>query len=222
MESNIIEAIRKLLALSKSPNEHEASLALEKAQALLLKHNLDMAAVAVTESPEPDSDRAMINEIVEFDIWQPWRPRLLNTIARRQFCHVIRTGDKEAHILGKCANVRVVVEMYNWVEPQVIRLADKSGYKRGDKTSYIGGIIDTIARQLDIGRREFEAKPECHALVVNIQGESDRWYRQCFPNAVSRRVSISNGSAYSHGQRDGRGVSMTGASRQVGGRLLLT
>jgi len=220
MESNIIEAIRKLLALSKSDNEHEAALALEKAQALLLRHNLDMAAV--TESKEPDSETAMINEVVDFDTWQPWRRRLLNSIAMRQFCHVIGTGDREAHILGKRTNIRVAVELYNWVEPQIERLAESSGYKRGDKTSYIGGIIDTIARQLDIGRREFEAKPDCRALVVNVQGESDRWYRRCFPKVVTTRSTISNGSAYSHGQRDGQRVSMTGASRQVGGRLLLT
>jgi hypothetical protein len=36
----VIEKIRKLLALSKSPNEHEAALADARAQELLQQHNL--------------------------------------------------------------------------------------------------------------------------------------------------------------------------------------
>ncbi len=36
----IIDKVKKLLALSESPNEHEAKLALQRAQELLQKHNL--------------------------------------------------------------------------------------------------------------------------------------------------------------------------------------
>lgn len=41
----IIERIQKLLALSASPNEHEAALALQRASDLLLKYNLSRADV---------------------------------------------------------------------------------------------------------------------------------------------------------------------------------
>lgn len=41
----IKEKIKKLLSLSKSPNEHEAALALHKAQELLRKYNLSMEEV---------------------------------------------------------------------------------------------------------------------------------------------------------------------------------
>ena len=135
---------------------------------------------------------------------------------------MILTGHEEAHILGKRANVRVVVELYNWVEPQIIRLADKSPYKRGDKLSYISGIIDTIRQKLTDSRRQFEAdNPNSRALVVNIQGESDRYYRECYPHVRSSTSAISNGSAFQDGQSAGHKVSVTGASAQIKGRLLL-
>lgn len=40
-EGAILDRIRKLLALAESPNEHEAQLAMNAAQRLMLKHNLD-------------------------------------------------------------------------------------------------------------------------------------------------------------------------------------
>ena len=39
------EKIKKLLALSKSPNEHEAQSALAKAQQLMAEHKISMAEV---------------------------------------------------------------------------------------------------------------------------------------------------------------------------------
>lgn len=39
------EKIKKLLSLSKSPNEHEAQSALAKAQQLMAEHKISMAEV---------------------------------------------------------------------------------------------------------------------------------------------------------------------------------
>ena len=44
----ILARIRKLLALSTSPNEAEAALAASRAQELLLRHNLDIGVVQQT------------------------------------------------------------------------------------------------------------------------------------------------------------------------------
>ena len=43
VDQNLLEKISKLLALTSSPNEHEAALAAEKAAELLAKHNLSVA-----------------------------------------------------------------------------------------------------------------------------------------------------------------------------------
>jgi hypothetical protein len=45
----LLEKIRKLLALGTSSNEHEARLALARAQELMLKHSIDMATIEASE-----------------------------------------------------------------------------------------------------------------------------------------------------------------------------
>ena len=42
----LVEKVRKLLALSESSNEHEAALAAENAQDLMLCHGIEMAQIA--------------------------------------------------------------------------------------------------------------------------------------------------------------------------------
>jgi len=42
MNKKILEKIQKLLSLATSDNEHEAKAAMDKANALLVKHNLSM------------------------------------------------------------------------------------------------------------------------------------------------------------------------------------
>lgn len=225
MSNKVIELIQKLLALSTSPNEHEAAAAMAKAQELLLKHNLDMASVtAPTEEQKDDLD--MINEIVDFDKIESWQSTLLNSISKRNFVHLIRvsTGYRTAefHILGRRSNVKAVETMYNWLEPQILRLIAKSGYKRGEKISYAMGIISTIGKKLDeqIGTYQ-QNNPSSRALIVNVQKETDTWYKDQYPHTTSRSVNINHSGAYSHGRSDGHGVSVYTSSRQVNSSRLL-
>jgi hypothetical protein len=156
---SIVELIQKLLALSKSPNEHEAALAMAKAQELLLKHNLDMATVTVKDEPQTRDESGLINEVVDFEDFQKWQSILLNSISTRNFCRIIKMP-MDYHILGKKANVRSVEAMYNWLEPQIIRLIIQSGYVRGDKTSFAMGIISTIGRKLDESKEAYPVIPQ--------------------------------------------------------------
>ena len=45
----ITERIKKLLALSESPNQHEAEAALQKANALIIEHQIEMSEVLINE-----------------------------------------------------------------------------------------------------------------------------------------------------------------------------
>ena len=51
------EKIKKLLSLSKSPNEHEAQSALAKAQQLMAEHKISMAEVEDKEKRKELSDK---------------------------------------------------------------------------------------------------------------------------------------------------------------------
>ena len=45
MDNKVVERIKKLLSLASSPNEHEAKMAAEKANELLLRFNLTASEV---------------------------------------------------------------------------------------------------------------------------------------------------------------------------------
>lgn len=219
---DVLGLIRKLLALSKSPNEHEAALAMSKAQELLLKHNLDMAEVNTAESKQ---ETEMINESVDFDDFKPWQSTLLNVISLYNFVHIIQIDGRahEYHILGRRTNVAGVVELYNWIEPQIIRLAATSGYKRTDKASYCQGIVSTVMAKLRDSRNAYtDSHPRSTAIVVDVQRDSDAWYKCCYPHTTTGHQRFTVNGAYTDGKSAGHGVSVYGGSRQVNsGRLML-
>ena len=221
INENIVNLISKCLNLAGSPNENEAAAAMAKAQELLLKYNLDMADIKSTNPGAPaDDESILINENVNFDNYQDWRWTLLNVIAITNFCKTIRTSGG-VRILGRKANVRVVAAMYNWLEPQIIRLAVKSGFKRADKTTYISGIINTIHTRMNDQMKAAQVNVQTNALIVNLKTETDGYFRSFYPHTTSARSHSSGSSAaYSQGRADGAGVAF-GNSRQVTGRLLL-
>ena len=63
--SAIEDRIRKLLALADSPNENEAASAAEKAQALMLRYGIEMAAVAAA-----GGERLAVDEQVVDGAWR--------------------------------------------------------------------------------------------------------------------------------------------------------
>lgn len=54
MNEKLLDKIKKLLALARSPNQHEAERALAAAQAMMLRHNIQLSQV---ESFDPDKQR---------------------------------------------------------------------------------------------------------------------------------------------------------------------
>src|SRR6476646_5549717 len=82
-----VARIRKLFALAGSPNEHEASLALEEAHALLLRYNL--GAEAVTSGSDSHTDAVTDVRLPGFGSYL-WRLMLLSVLAYHTFCHPLR------------------------------------------------------------------------------------------------------------------------------------
>jgi Protein of unknown function (DUF2786) len=75
--SAIEERIRKLLALADSPNENEAVAAAEKAQVLMLRYGIEMAAVAAA-----GGERLAVDEHVLDGKVDRWRRMLAAAVAR--------------------------------------------------------------------------------------------------------------------------------------------
>jgi hypothetical protein len=220
---NLESLLLKLQALTHSDNEHEASLAMEKMQAILIKYNIDMASIQSPENETLNKDESILmNEVIDFDTYQPWRWSLVNNIAKANFCKTIRSSS-EIHILGRKANVRAVESMYNWLEPQIERLAKLSGYIRSEKSSYIFGVIANITERLNASLANYQTNnPNSRAIIVNVQSEIDRYFSGAYPHVTHGRASYLKSGAFGQGQSDGNKVSIYNSSRQVNsGRLAL-
>lgn len=105
--------------------EAEAASALEKAQELLLRHNLTEQQVrAQADGTEALRQRVGMQD-VDVAAGFKWRASLLAAIARTNLCRVVLSdeGDRgTVHVFGKQDNVRVVLDMWQWVTDQLERL----------------------------------------------------------------------------------------------------
>ncbi len=208
-KARIIELIQKCLALSKSSNEHEAALALSKAQELLAKYNLDMAQVEVDGKPADET----VVDCEEVD--QRWQATLVWAIAQGNFCHTVFDPRRNRiHIFGRSANVAAVRVMWQWVLPQVINLMGRQ--PRIGRKSYVLGLIATIKERLAAPK----TTPQSMALVTRLAQEAKELSWALFPTQRKAQRSQLDPFAFDRGKRDGNNIRFSGVP-QVEGRLLL-
>lgn len=170
----VIERIQKLLALSQSSNEHEAALALAKAQALLAEHNLSMAEVQVRTGGKA----SYLQRHFMLAGQDQWRRGLMTMLARFNFCDVVYwRGTAKVAVVGESENIEAVSMMYRFIEEQLEHLAS-AGYARyvrlggqshvrSWKSSFYLGALQTITQRLQAERAKLEASSNnCRALLV--------------------------------------------------------
>ena len=114
---NIIKAkVRKLLALSKSDNENEATAALKKANDLIEAHGLDEAALRF-ESMNVRSTKTSV----------PWRNVTANAVSWLYGCHNYIDGEFSVRVFtGESLDVFMATEMYSYLIKSIERCAKKT------------------------------------------------------------------------------------------------
>lgn len=131
--SRVLDKIKKLVALSTSPNEHEAAFAAEKVQELLAEHNLSMSDVKDVD--DPTAGMTTDDELVSSSV--PWRRSLASEVAHLYFCEYfynhryISTTTrscgyirKDIHtFVGAPHNIVVAKLMFTYLTDTVERLA---------------------------------------------------------------------------------------------------
>jgi hypothetical protein len=224
---NVVNRIRSLLAMAEhdGSNEHEASLALEKAQALLLEHNLDRASVAISGTT-PADDR-----IGKVDIDQStgfaWRSQLMHVIAKNNLCRLISSPySKQMHIFGTQTNVRAVLDMYYWVGNQLEEMATRGliEYKRQNghdhgrtwKSSFYYGAVATINARLSKPIEEFSRGSGRELVLVNNGNLKDAVGR-IYSRLGHTKRTVRYGDGYRSGSQAGHNVSLARAAGLNGG-----
>lgn len=86
--AKVIDKVRKLLALGQSPNEHEAALAVAKAQELLAQYDLTMESIGDLKADKRTSIRkAEAATIATEGKTDGWKAELFEAVARSSDCH---------------------------------------------------------------------------------------------------------------------------------------
>lgn len=196
-KDRIIDKVKKLLALSRSSNEHEAGLALENANKLLMKHNLEMA----------DIDEVSLNDIIEENDLisgkriMSWKINLLDAVMRLNGCqilmHNVRNGNKRISAIGKKHNIEVSVSMYEYLIKTMDRnLKEKQKDDIIDPFSYRMGFCSAISRKVnDIIREREQNKNDfnnaCTALIVLDKALVNQFMNEKYKNIKESKSKTS-------------------------------
>lgn len=87
----LVERVQKLLALSQSPNQHEAELAAQRASELMEKYQIDMDEAALTDAKKIDVDTEYY-EVEGLRMKYAWVTRLTWASARLFDCELMDMG----------------------------------------------------------------------------------------------------------------------------------
>lgn len=228
-KKEIIEKIKKLLALSKSNNEHEAALAAAHAQRLLSEHNLSMTDVEAKK----EADSAEKVETDSAKTLPKWVWELLGSVQRAFDCQVVHKGSGKIVFIGVGADAQVASYTFAYLDKTIRRLCREYMKSLGVRrelmsasdvaivrNSYYLGVVHTVRRTLLEQKEKTPVTPGAlvpvkKALIekaMNEMGEvKERRSRKGFVDP----------DAYQQGQRDGqniaihRGIGNDGATPQA-------
>jgi hypothetical protein len=139
----IKKRIKKLLALSKSPNENEAVAALEKAQLLMEEYHISESECVYTRHSIKATKRL-----------SKWRCILSNAVAWLYYCETYRSVTSgEIVFYGEEFEAFMAGEMYRYLSKTIERMA-KQNIRKGATLKYRNKYKLGIACQLYIRIQE--------------------------------------------------------------------
>ena len=203
----IIDKVRKLLALGSSDNEHEAALAVQRAGELLDRHRLDFAALA--------EDQGLVHRTI--NTGQQTLPAHRKSICSiLEGCFSVRVicsslydphGDvslKTIELLGREEQVAIAEHCYHFLENRLQTLWQKNragfgGNGRIAKKSYYLGLLagfrETLERSRAAGAASKEQAPPSTGLpALREEQRLDDFVATRYPRL--RRMRRQGGSLY--------------------------
>jgi hypothetical protein len=175
-----IQKVRKLLDLANEASkgtEAERDLAMQRAQEIMLKHGLEMAAI---DASREDKSREVGEE--RYDIMEEdWQRALLDNIARGSFARTyFYQGSNRTVIVGRPEQVAFVKTLYQWLLPQVEAAAIKTAksYDKRAQYAYLYGLraltIEIAAGRDDRDIREASQEDIAWAGLSRFLDKNDR------------------------------------------------
>ncbi|MDQ2096664.1 MAG: DUF2786 domain-containing protein [Tychonema bourrellyi B0820] len=123
-DTNIVDKIKKLLALATSSNENESTAAAEKASLLLAQYNLSLADLGPNQQEEISE-----SGVETTPRYVTWKMILLSGIAEANGCNAMRnTYTGTMFLVGTSTNLTVCTHLYEYLSHAIERRAK---YRKG-------------------------------------------------------------------------------------------
>lgn len=218
------EKIRKLLALSKSPNEHEARAALLKARELMADHKLTEAELKDIKAQDVKEVQSGISCSKRRN---PWIVKLSNVIAGNFCCRAFRTSYKGRQIqkigfIGFEEDADICTKVFQYAVDCV--MAEIKRIKKDYQdyySSYVKKLCDSYGYGFAYGvyisfeRQQEEKAEEGWGLVMVVPKEvieaTEDFHKEDFHSNAEKDIY---GGAYFKGCADGKKFD---PSRRLGG-----
>ena len=227
----ILDLIRKVLALKSSDKAGEAAAAAAKAQELLFKYHLTMEDV---DASQPGQAPGVEDESVDLagkghDGF--WRMNLMFGVAKYNFCRAIRhAGTTLMFLVGTPTDIMVVKEVHRWIVEQLERMVEEdwrvySGIDRKPtfRRAYFDAAVGVIRNRLYQQHESMtKATAQSTALVVRNDSAIAEYVKQHIGRTRSSHMA---GAHQSYGGRElghlaGGRVDLRPSKRLPGGGLL--
>ncbi|OHD48707.1 MAG: hypothetical protein A2Y29_13950 [Spirochaetes bacterium GWE2_31_10] len=143
--NDILEKVKKLMALGNSPSEAEAASALEKARVLLARYGLSLADV------KTQSSEIVQNVILEKKRLRAWESHLIHVICNCTFTqaiHAQRNGIGQVLIIGRELNTLAAADLFTYLHLAVLKLSRSHSDQVGHLDSFRHGLVHRIGERL--------------------------------------------------------------------------
>lgn len=212
MGTNIILKIKKLLALSESSNEHEAKLAMLKAQELLVKHKISLKEI------EEHRDINVMEGKTNITFRQgKWKAKLAGVIAENFGCyHFFYTNKTHAIVfMGKNEDVAVctivleyAIDCINSVVKKLRYEYSKDGYStKGLEGDYALGFIEGLEYAFE---KQKQANQEWGLILVKDKEVVEAYKQKEFGGSLNTSTKLQGfNDVYFQGVEDGKKFSIS-------------
>lgn len=226
IDQKIIDKLKKLLALSASDNENEATLAMTKAEELMREHNLSVADVALDGSGAHVGSAEVEGSTKTS---QSWEISLGSSIAQTFNGRAIRTRNSNGwsftFVAGQ-TDLTIITDLFERLRATIKRMSQAYVNSVRDFTkvhgkslhnSYRMGMINTIHKRLDRLKQNTTPTDTRNAfgmtgtaLMVIKDKAVDQRVNRLFPRVktINSRASRVDGNAYQQGLADGNTISL--------------
>jgi hypothetical protein len=199
IQSQVLDKVKKLLALAKSPSEAEAAAALAKASVLLAKYGLSMAEV----QQEEDVQEAVLLEKKRLRVWESF---LVSVVCKATFTEALHYRTQAVGrilLIGREVNIVTARELFTYLHRVILILGRAHSPEIAHVDSFRQGLVQRIGERLaeqcrkgqDLGPQMDEGAPsgdETTALILRADAaahiENHEFIKEKYGKTTTRKT----------------------------------